>query len=118
MAACWYSATQAGFDFSLNDTNVHRLSIYFLDWTASGRQQRVDVIDRDTGATLDSRTLSNFSNGVYLTWDISGNIGVRLTPSNVNAVASAIFFDPSPAGVTLSAAYRTDSPAASRDSPV
>ena len=99
IAACWYSVTQVGFDFAFNDAQLHRVSIYFLDWTGSGRQQRADVIDRDTGAILDSRTLSSFANGVYLTWNITGNVSVRLTPSSVNAVASAIFFDPIPSGV-------------------
>jgi len=36
--------------------------------------------------------------GIYLTWDVSGSVEVRLTPTNVNAVASAIFFDPSATG--------------------
>jgi hypothetical protein len=96
IAACWYSSTQVGFDLSINDGRYHRLSIYCVDWTSSGRQQRVDVIDRNTGAILDTRNLSAFSTGVYLTWDVTGNIGLRLTPSTVNAVTSSIFFDPTP----------------------
>jgi hypothetical protein len=96
IAACWYSTTKVVFDFSFNDVKSHRVSLYFLDWTASGRQQRVDVIDRDTGALLDSRELSNFSKGIYFTWDMAGDVTIQLTPSNINAVASAIFFDSVP----------------------
>jgi hypothetical protein len=93
LAACWYSATQLGFDFSVTDGQTHRLSLYFLDATSSGRQQRIDVIDRNTGAVLDTRSLANFSSGIYLTWEIAGNVSIRLTPTAVNAVASGIFFD-------------------------
>jgi hypothetical protein len=96
IAACWYSATQVVFIFFFSDAQPHRVSMYFLDWTASGRRQRVDVVDRDTGAALDSRDLSSFSSGIYFTWDLVGNVAIRLTPSNVNAVASGIFFDATP----------------------
>ena len=94
IAACWYSSTQAAFDLSINDGNPHRVSMYFLDATSSGRQQRVDVVDAQSGAVLDSRPLSNFASGIYLTWEISGKVAIRLTPSKVNAVTSALFFDP------------------------
>jgi len=96
IAACWYSATQARFDLSFNDGQAHRISLYFLDDSASGRQQRIDVIDRASGAVLDSRSLANFSTGVYLTWNITGNVSIVLTPSAVNAVASGVFFDVAP----------------------
>ena len=98
IAACWYSSTQAAFDFNITDGRLHRLSIYFYDASASGRRETVEVVDRNTGAILDSRLVTNFSSGIYLTWDVSGSLEVRLTPNNVNAVASAIFFDPSPTG--------------------
>jgi hypothetical protein len=96
IAACWYSATEVGFDFGVTDGQTHLVSVYFLDATASGRQQRVDVVDRNTGAVLDTRSLSNFATGVYLSWEIAGNVSIRLTPFNVNAVASGVFFDPRP----------------------
>jgi hypothetical protein len=91
--ACWYSSTLAAFDFSITANQNHRVTVYFLDGSRSGRQQYVDLVDRDTGRLLDSQMLTNFSNGIYLTWEISGNVSILLTPFNVNAVASGIFFD-------------------------
>jgi hypothetical protein len=106
ISACWYSATQVGFDFNITDGKFHRVSVYLLDATASGRVERVDLIDRASGAILDTRTVSGFSNGIYLTWDLTGAVTVRLTPSNVNAVASAIFFDGVPStGSTTSVKF-------------
>jgi hypothetical protein len=98
IAACWYSSTQVRFDFTITDGQSHRVSLYFLDPTTSGRQQRVDVVNRDTGAILDSKNLTSFSAGIYLTWDITGDVSIRLTPITVNAVASGIFFDEPPSG--------------------
>jgi hypothetical protein len=98
IAACWYSFSQVAFDLNIADGRRHRLSIYFYDASASGRQENVEVVDRNTGAILDSRLMTNFSTGIYLTWDVSGSVEVRLRPNNVNAVASGIFFDPSPTG--------------------
>ncbi len=110
ISACWYSATQLGFDFSVNDGQLHRVSMYFVDATSSGRQQRVDLIDRATGATLDSRNLSSFANGIYLTWEITGNVSIRATPSVVNAVVSGVFFDgvPAPAPATSARFVKSD----------
>lgn len=96
VAACWYSSTQIGFDFSFADGKVHRVSLYFLDPTSSGRLQRVELVNRDTGAIVDLKTVTSFSNGIYLTWDLTGNVSIRLTPITVNAVVSALFFDKVP----------------------
>lgn len=93
VAACWYSATQLGFDFNFTDGQSHRLAAYCLDWTSSGRQQRVNIVDLDSGAVLDSQSLTNFARGVYLVWELKGHVGIRATPSAVNAVISALFFD-------------------------
>jgi len=93
IAACWYSFTQLQFDLNTSDSKLHRVSIYFWDASNSGRQQRVELVDRNKGAILDSRLLTNFGSGVYLTWEVTGNVTVRITPNNVNAVASGIFLD-------------------------
>jgi hypothetical protein len=95
--ACWYSFSAVNIDLTINDGRLHRTSVYFVD-ASGGREQTIEVIDRSTGQTLDSRLLTNFVSGVYLTWDITGNVSIRLTPKTVNAVASAVFFDPSPSG--------------------
>jgi hypothetical protein len=93
IAACWYSPGDLVFDIRITDGQAHRLTMYFLDWSYSGREQAVDLIDGQTGAVLDSRTLSDFTTGIYLTWEVSGAVVVRVTPHNVNAVVSGIFLD-------------------------
>lgn len=93
--ACWYSSTKLGLDVSFTDGKPHRIAAYFLDLYSAGRNQRIDIINVETGEVLDSRMLTNFQNGVYLVWNVTGAVGIRASPSNINAVASALFFDAS-----------------------
>jgi hypothetical protein len=55
----------------------------------------VQLIDDATGAVLDTRTLANFSAGVYLVWMITGNVTIKVIStggSANNAVVSGLFF--------------------------
>lgn len=91
------SATQweMGFDFS--DGAEHRLAFYCLDWDNSGRRQTFDIFDGTTGEPLDSRSLSDFSGGVYVVWNVRGRFKVRVTNTagpQTTAVISGLFIDP------------------------
>jgi len=94
IAACWYSAGSFNVDFNFIDGASHKLTLYFLDWDRSGRSQTVEVLDAASGATLDSRSVSNFGDGTYLSWNVKGSIRVRITKnSGSNAVLMGLFFD-------------------------
>ena len=95
IAACWYSSTSFTMDVDLADGQAHDLSLYFLDWDNSGRVERVQISNAATGAVLELKTVSSFSKGVYLQWEVSGNILITITRvSGVNAVLSGLFLDP------------------------
>ena len=56
--------------------------------------QRVDVLDAATGAVLDSRSVSAFSGGTWMSWDLSGRVKLRVVNGvGYNAVLSALTFD-------------------------
>jgi hypothetical protein len=94
IASCWYSSTSMNFEFPVSDGNMHVLSMYFWDAWSSGREEVVDLIDTESGATLDSRLLRDFKSGVYLVWQVTGKVRIRIScSSGVNAVVSGIFFD-------------------------
>ncbi len=79
IAACWYSAGSFSVGVNLTDGQTHQVSLYFLDWDKAGRSETVGVYDTSTGAVWDSRTVSSFSGGEYLVWDVSGNVTFKIT---------------------------------------
>ena len=100
IAATWYGSVW-NINLTLNDAIAHRVSLYCVDYDFQARQQRIEVLDATTSAVLDTRLISGFSNGVYLTWAITGSVRFRVTSlAGPNAVVSGLFFDPSAAPAT------------------
>ena len=94
IAATWYAAGTAALDVNLTDGAPHRVSLYVVDWDNVGRVERVDVRDAATNALLDSRTVSGFGGGTYLSWTMQGHVVINVVNvAGVNAVVSGIFFD-------------------------
>ncbi len=92
IAATWYGSS-VKLDVRPTDTQAHTVSLYLLDWDRQGRSQRIDVLNPTTGAVLDTRTVSNFANGTFLTWSLKGPAQFRITPlAGPNAVVSGVFF--------------------------
>ena len=93
IAATWYASTVFTVDLNLTDTNVHRVSLYLLDWDNSGRAETITLLDAATGNTLDTQSASNFGNGRYYSWDIRGHVSINLTrTAGFNSVLMGIFF--------------------------
>ena len=95
IASTWYSNSSFNIDLNLTDGNWHRVAVYCLDWDAQNRAERLDVIDLASGTVLDSRSISAFSNGQYLIWNLRGNVRLRVTytGAGANAVVSGVFFN-------------------------
>lgn len=92
VAACWSGSTFFTVDVNLTDGHFHPVSLYALDWDRAGRSERVYMLDPSTFAVLDTRTLSGFSGGEYLTWNISGHVEFLVTTlASSNAVISGLF---------------------------
>jgi uncharacterized repeat protein (TIGR01451 family) len=93
IAAAWYSGTTFTLDVNLTDKNFHQFALYAVDWDSNLRTETIQVVDANTNAVLDSRTLSSFKNGIYLVWSISGHVKINLTRTGgANAVVSGVFF--------------------------
>jgi O-glycosyl hydrolase len=95
VAACDYSGGTFSINLNLLDGKPHQVAAYLLDWDQQGRTETVQVTDSDTGALLDTRTVSNFTSGDWLVWNLSGRVTITFTRvSGPNAVVSALMFDP------------------------
>jgi hypothetical protein len=92
IAATWYGSA-FGFDVNLTDGNVHQFALYVVDWDSNARVESIQMVDATTGAVLDTRNLSNFTNGIYLIWNLSGHVKVNVNLTiGTNAVVSGVFF--------------------------
>ena len=103
IAAAWYSATSFTVDVNVAAGHSYNLELYFLDYDANGRAETVTLSDASTHAMLNSQSVSNFTNGKYLIWTISGNVLITITrTAGANAVLNGLFFDPPPSPATAS----------------
>jgi hypothetical protein len=92
----WYSGT-GSFILTVNIAGgaTHMVTLYMLDYGPANRAQTINVQDAASGAILSTESVSNFSQGIYYSWLISGNVNfvVQLT-GGLNPVVSGVFFDP------------------------
>jgi hypothetical protein len=78
---------------NLTDGNAHQFALYALDWDNGARAESVQVVDANSGVVLDTRSVSLFSNGVYLIWNLSGHVKINVTfTGGSNATISGAFF--------------------------
>jgi len=93
IAATWYRSGTFSFDVNLTDGNPHPFALYAVDWDTTVRTETIQVLDANTFAVLDTRSLSSFSNGVYLVWNLSGHVRINVIwTGGFNAVVSGAFF--------------------------
>src|SRR5581483_3169412 len=90
IASTWYSAGTFNISLSFTDGQTHQVALYAVDWDLKARNQTIKIVDPLNPANaLDTRTISNFSNGIYLVWDVSGSVVIQVTNNGgVNAVVS------------------------------
>lgn len=93
VAACYYSSGSLYIDLNVTDGNAHKVSLYLLDADWRQRSETVQISDATTGAVLASNVASNFGNGEYLSYSISGHVMITITnnPGSLNAVFSGIY---------------------------
>jgi hypothetical protein len=93
-AGYWSSATSLSLHVAMADSSMHTIALYAVDFDNQGRSEQVDLIDDVTGQVLDTRTLTNFQNGTYLTWSVAGSVTLRVTnlSGSADAVVSGLFF--------------------------
>ncbi len=93
LAASWFASNSFEIDLNFTDGNAHRIALYALDWQDGSRSQTIELIDTLSGTVIDTRSISNFGNGVYLVWNVSGRITIKVTKNTgANAVISGLFF--------------------------
>jgi len=93
-AAAWHTNAAFTLNLNLSDGKRHQVALYCLDWDQLGRAQRIEVLEAETAAALDSREVSDFKEGKYLVWTLSGHLRLRVVNmGSSDAVVSGLFID-------------------------
>lgn len=98
VAACDFSDS-GSFAVDLDVNGSAQVALYILDddyyYQKSDRAETIQISSAATGAVLTSQNITNFTQGKYLVYDISGDVQITVIndPGSVNCVLSGIFFD-------------------------
>lgn len=93
LAATWYNGSSFSFLLGFGDGGTHQVALYALDWDGQGRTETIQIVDPNTQAILDTRQISNFTNGTYMVWNITGYAQINvIANSGPNAAISGVFF--------------------------
>lgn len=97
LAATWYSSSNFTIDLNLTDGAQHKVALYCLDWDGNGaRSQTIEILDASTNQLLNSQSVTSFTEGKYLVWNIKGHVKIKITytgQTGYSAVVSGLFFD-------------------------
>jgi hypothetical protein len=94
IAAMWYADSKFSVVVDFPSRAVRRVALYCLDWNHLDRTETIEVLDAKTNTVLDKRKFSNFEDGVYGVWYVSGNVKFQITRNaGKNAVISGIFLN-------------------------
>jgi hypothetical protein len=96
LASVFYNPTSFTFDINLTDGQTHQLALYLNDFDASGRAETMEIVDANSKAVLDTRSVANFAAaGEYLVWNVSGHIQLLVTrTAGNNAIVNGVFLEP------------------------
>ncbi len=91
-----------GWCINLTDGQAHQVALYVVDWDDKGRAETIQILDAGSQQPLDARSVpnsnsttvsTNFANGTYLIWTITGHVTINVTSiGGPNAVVSGVFF--------------------------
>ena len=87
------AATTETINIDFTDGALHQTELYVLDPDHKHRTETVSIVDPVTGSVLDGETVSDFTKGEYLTWDLQGSVQMVITATTGGAAYSGLFID-------------------------
>lgn len=95
VAACDYS-NSGSFSMTVDttDSQSHEMALYVVDYDHQNRSETIQLVDANTNAVLSSQSVSNFTGGEYLLYNITGDVKINVIngAGSLNCVVSGIFF--------------------------
>ena len=100
IGAAWNASSSFTMDLNITDDKTHKAAVYFVDWDRLNRGIIIDVLNGETGALLDSRSISLYNEGRYFLWDVKGHVKFRARTYGGTAVTvSGLFLAPASAAL-------------------
>ena len=94
LSAYQASASSESVELNFNDGAVHQVELYVADLDHKRRTESVQLTSVATGAILNTQSVTAFTKGEYLIYDLRGDVKLTLTNAGgPSAVFSGIFFD-------------------------
>lgn len=93
IAAAVTSGSNIAVNVSVSDGLPHKVGFYLLDWNNTGAAFTINVIRISDGVTLDSRSFSSLSQGLWAKWIIDVPVEFQFIATSGSAMFSGIFFD-------------------------
>jgi subtilisin family serine protease len=87
------SATSETINLTFTTGDSYATRLYVVDPDHKHRTETISVVDAATGLTLDTESVSDFTKGEYLTWDLRGSVEMVITSQGGGAAYSGLFFD-------------------------
>jgi subtilisin family serine protease len=87
------AATTETISLDFTDGQRHRTELYLLDADHKHRTETVSLIDTATGDVINEQTVTAFTKGEYLAWDLQGSVELVITSVSGGAAYSGLFFD-------------------------
>ena len=94
-AAAWttsWAVSSLVYDLNFTDGLWHRVAVYCLSWNNTTWAEKLDILDAESGALLDTRPVSGFGGGKYEVWNLQGHVKIRATATSGSAAVSGLLF--------------------------
>jgi subtilisin family serine protease len=101
IAAYEAAANTETINLQFTDGLVHQTELYLADLDHKNRTETIYLVDNATGTVLDTRTITKFSKGQYLIYNLRGSVSLELfNNAGPSVVYSGLFFDTPPTSPT------------------
>jgi len=89
-----YKVSYFEIPITITDGNAHNISLYLLDYDGNNRPENISIVDTSSNQVLDSRDFNGYHDGLWATWNIKGNVIIRVTPiGEIYAAVAGVFFN-------------------------
>jgi hypothetical protein len=92
IGSAFYSASNFSIDLTLTG-GQHQVALYLLDLDTTTRSEVITIRNADDNSVLDTRTFSNFHNGLWAVWTMRGHVNIQVANNGgPNGVVAGLFF--------------------------